>query len=196
MSLIERIASMFRHEGWRAYESGLLDPVPALEHALQAAQLAEWDDADASLVAAALLHDIGQLLPAPQGTSRVDDVHELRAVAFLAEAFGPRVLEPVRLHVQAKRYLVTLQPGYAGCLSPPSQATLAMQGGPMTRFEIRLFEELPYANEAVQLRRWDDRAKQPGKRTPPLEYYLEVLESVQRPRGHEARIEIASPSVA
>jgi phosphonate degradation associated HDIG domain protein len=196
MSIVEQIESLFLCQGWSAYEGALLEPVSALEHALQAAQLAEWDDADESLVAAALLHDIGQLLPTPPGADLIDDVHELRAVAFLSEAFGPAVLEPVRLHVQAKRYLVALEPGYASCLSPASRATLVMQGGAMTAFEIQLFEALPLSADAVRLRRWDDKAKQPGKRTAPLPWYLSVLESLQQQRDQPARIEIASFSVA
>ena len=196
MSVIERIESLFLCGGpERAYEGELREPVSMLEHALQTAQLAEWDDADESLIAAALLHDIGRLLPTPPGADRVDDVHELRAVAFLSEAFGPGVLEPVRLHVQAKRYLVALDPGYIARLSPVSRCTLKLQGEAMTPFEIQLFENLPYSNEAVRLRRWDDRANQPGKRTAPLAWYLSLLESVERQQFEPARIAIASLSI-
>ena len=48
----------------------------------------------------------------------------------------------------------------------------------MTPFEVRLFERLPFAADAVQLRRYDDRAKQPGKRTPPLRHFLDTLDVV------------------
>jgi len=94
MNVIERIDSLFLCSGGCAYDGELLEPVSMLEHALQTAQLAEWDDADESLVAAAFLHDIGRLLPTPPGSDRVDDVHELRAVAFLSEAFGPGLSNP------------------------------------------------------------------------------------------------------
>jgi predicted HD phosphohydrolase len=196
MDVVERIESLFLSQGWSAYEGALLEPVSALEHALQTAQLAEWDDAEDSLVAAALLHDLGQLLPTPPDADPIDDVHELRAVAFLSEAFGPAVLEPVRLHVQAKRYLVALEPRYASLLSPASRATLVMQGGAMTPFEIQLFEELPRSRDAVCLRRWDDQAKQPGKRTAPLSWYLDRLETLLRERDQPARVAIASLSIA
>ena len=36
----------------------------------------------------------------------------------------------------------------------------------------------PHAVAAVQLRRWDDLAKTPGQRTPPLGYYLGLLDSL------------------
>ncbi len=178
MSIVERIESLFLWRGRRPYEGLLLEPVSVLEHALQAAQLAEWDDAADGLVIAALLHDIGQLLPLPPGADAIDDVHELRGVAFLAEAFGAEVLEPIRLHVQAKRYLVARHPGYEMRLSAASARALALQGGSMTPFEVRLFEELPFAADAVQLRLYDDRADAPGKRTPPLRYFLDKLEDV------------------
>ena len=38
------------------------------------------------------------------------------------------------LHVQAKRYLVALEPKRADRLSPASRETLALQGGAMTPF--------------------------------------------------------------
>jgi len=196
MSVIERIGSLFLGSDGRARECEWLEPVSMLEHALQTAQMAEWDDADEALVAAAFLHDVGRLLPMPPGADRVDDVHELRAVAFLSETFGPGVVEPVRLHVQAKRYLVALDPGYAACLSPASRFTLKLQGNAMTAFEIQWFEELPYANEAVRLRRWDDRANLPGKRTAPLAWYLSLLESIEQQQVEPARTAIASFGVA
>ena len=49
----------------------------------------------------------------------------------------------------------------------------------MSDDEVDRFEVLPYARDAVQLRRWDDLAKQPGKPTPPLAYYLALLDDVR-----------------
>jgi predicted HD phosphohydrolase len=53
------IEALFLLHGAQAYESLRREPVTALEHALQCAQLAEWAHADDALVAAAFLHDIG-----------------------------------------------------------------------------------------------------------------------------------------
>lgn len=175
MELIEQIADLFARHGGQPYEGRRREAVTALEHALQCAQLAEWAHADHSLVAAALLHDVGHFVEAAALADDIDDVHEMRAVPLLARAFGAAVVEPVRLHVQAKRYLVATDPRYGGTLSPASLHSLSLQGGPMCADEVRLFEELPYAVEAVALRRWDDLAKQPRKKTPPLAYYLPLL---------------------
>jgi len=45
----------------------------------------------------------------------------------------------------------------------------------MAKEEAEVFAALPGSAEAVQLRRWDDLAREPGKRTPPLAYYLDML---------------------
>lgn len=193
MDLIERIEELFVLHGSAAYEGARRESVSALEHALQCAQLAEWANARAPLVAAALLHDIGHFLASDP--DHVDDVHELRALPFLADGFGADVIEPVRLHVQAKRYLVAMDRGYAATLSPASVHSLELQGGPMSREECIVFEELPFAQDAVALRRWDDLAKEPGKRTPPLAYYLAVLEEVREQPFVDSKIGIGSLSV-
>ena len=178
MDVIDQIEALFATHGGRPYEGRRREPVTALQHALQCAQLAEWAQAGPSLIAAALLHDIGHFIEAPMLSDAMDDVHEMRAVPFLSRAFGPAVVEPVRLHVQAKRYLVATDLQYLGNLSAASVHTLHLQGGPMCRDEALLFEELPYAVEAVALRRWDDLAKKPGGRTRRLDHYLPLLREV------------------
>lgn len=175
--LVARIEDLFGRHGGVMYEGARSEPVTALQHALQCAQLAEWAHADCALVAAALLHDIGHLLAADGEPldEHTDDAHELRAVPFLAQGFDRDVTDPVRLHVLAKRYLVRADAGYAATLTPASQHSLALQGGPMSDPEMAAFEALPFAMDAVRLRRWDDLAKVPAKRTPPLDYYLALL---------------------
>lgn len=180
MDLIEQIDALFARHGRMAYEGRRAEPVTALAHALQCARLAEQAQAPASLVAAALLHDIGHFVPAAPGADLVDDVHELRALGFLAGGFGREVLEPIRLHVAAKRCLVATDPLYAATLSPASLHTLALQGGPMSPDEVWMFRRLPGSDEALQLRRWDDQAKRPGQHTPPLDHYLGLLDEVRR----------------
>jgi len=178
MQFIEQIRHLFLRHGSQPYEGRRPEPVTALQHALQCAQLAERAQADHTLVASALLHDVGHFVEAAVLPDHMDDVHEMRAVPLLAQAFGAAVVEPVRLHAQAKRYLVATDRRYIATLSPASLHSLALQGGAMGADEVRLFEELPYAVEAVALRRWDDQAKQPRKKTPPLDHYLPLLEDL------------------
>jgi predicted HD phosphohydrolase len=173
------IRGLFERHGHEMYEDARMESVSALQHALQCAQLAEWADADTSLVIAALLHDLGHFIPFDSSAfdGDGDDVHELRAIPFLSTHFSPHVVEPVRLHVQAKRYLVSIDRSYLDTLTPVSRYALDRQGGPMCADERALFEELPFARDAIALRRWDDMAKETGKRTPPLAYYLRMIDS-------------------
>lgn len=186
MDLIAKIDALFARRGACRYEGELREGVSALAHALQCAQLAEWAHADNSLVAAALLHDLGQLMDGGAEDMLQDDHHEQRALPLLATGFGPDVLEPIRLHVQAKRYLVSTDTRYEEGLSSASRHSLVLQGGRMKPEEQLIFMAHPYASAALQLRRWDDLAKVPGKRTPPLDYYLALLEDelarMRRPR--------------
>jgi phosphonate degradation associated HDIG domain protein len=178
MTVIDEIVRLFETHGKSAY---LGEPVSQEEHALQAAHLAEQEGAPPHLIAAALLHDIGHLvhgLPEDIADHGIDGRHEVAAEAFLRKAFGPAVSEPVRLHVDAKRYLCSADPLYLAQLSPASVQSLHLQGGPFSPEESTAFEENPHARDAVRLRRWDDEAKIPGLAVPPVEHYRPILEAV------------------
>jgi phosphonate degradation associated HDIG domain protein len=178
-TLIERLERLYLTRGQRLHADAQAERVTALEHALQCAQLAEWADAEESLVAAAFLHDVGHLLhDDPVAGHEDDDRHALQALQLLRPDFGSAVTEPIRLHVAAKRYLCARDGAYLLSLSPASRHALLRQGGVMTDDEARAFETRPHAVAAVQLRRWDDLARTPGQRTPPLGYYLRLLDSL------------------
>jgi [1-hydroxy-2-(trimethylamino)ethyl]phosphonate dioxygenase len=177
MNPIDLIFECFDRNGSNDYGS---DRVRQLEHALQCAALAQDEGAEATLVTAALLHDIGHLIhdlgdgPAARG---IDDRHELVGRDWLSRWFGEAVTEPVRLHVNAKRYLTATDPGYFAILSPGSVRSLELQGGPFTAELAQSFISLPYAKEAVRLRRWDEAAKVPSKITPDLAHFRREIET-------------------
>jgi phosphonate degradation associated HDIG domain protein len=176
MTVVDEIVRLFENHGKAAY---LGEPVSQEEHALQAAFLAEQERAPNHLIAAALLHDIGHLihgLPEDIADRGIDGRHEVAGEAFLRKAFGPDVSEPVRLHVDAKRYLCSSDPHYLSQLSPASVQSLRLQGGPFSPAESAAFEKNPHAADAVRLRRWDDEAKIPGLDVPGVEHYRPVLE--------------------
>lgn len=168
------IDRLFRSHGAMAYSG---EPVTQVEHALQSAALAEAAGAPAQLVTATLLHDLGHLLnrqgdtPSARG---IDDQHQYFAIPFLRPLFGAAVVEAIRLHVDAKRALCSLEPEYYDALSEDSKRSLTLQGGIFSRAETRTFLAKPYAEDALRLRRWDDSAKVPGAATPPLAHYLEI----------------------
>jgi phosphonate degradation associated HDIG domain protein len=168
---IERI---FRDHGHIAYTG---EGVSQLEHALQSAELAEAEGATDPLVTAALLHDLGHMLnrqgetPTMRG---IDDQHQYFAIPFLRPLFPPAVIEPIRLHVDAKRALCALEPDYYESLSEDSRRSLTLQGGVYSEREARVFVDKPFAADAMRLRRWDEKAKVPGATTPPIGHYLEI----------------------
>jgi phosphonate degradation associated HDIG domain protein len=171
---LDDIDRLFRDHGHLAYSG---EPVTQLEHALQAAALAEAAAAPAPLVTAALLHDLGHLLnrqgdtPSARG---IDDQHQYFAIPFLRPLFGAPVVEAIRLHVDAKRALCALEPEYYGALSEDSKRSLTLQGGIFSRAEAQKFLAQPFAADALRLRRWDDAAKMAGSATQPLEHFLDI----------------------
>lgn len=155
------------------------------EHALQAALLAEQAGASAELITAALLHDLGHLvhhLPDDAPDRGIDDHHEILAARRLARLFGPEVVEPVRMHVAAKRYLCAVEPEYWDSLSVPSRVSLELQGGPMSAVEVQSFREHPQCDAAVAVRRWDDQAKTAGLATPSLDHFVPYIISAAQLR--------------
>jgi phosphonate degradation associated HDIG domain protein len=181
--ILDAIRGLFDRRGDSAYGG---EAVSQREHALQAAALARRDGAGPALIVAALLHDVGHLLhdlPDDAPDRGVDDDHEARAAGWLARWFGPAVVEPVRRHVDAKRYLCAADPGYLDQLSEPSRVSLRLQGGPMSAEEAEAFRRSPHGADAVALRRWDDAAKEPGLAVPGLEDYIPILAEVLAARG-------------
>ncbi|MBU9359454.1 HD domain-containing protein [Burkholderia multivorans] len=172
---VEDIDRLYREHGHVAYSG---EPVTQLEHALQSGLLAEEAGADEALVAAAFLHDLGHLLnrqgetPSARG---IDDLHQYFVLPFLRPLFSDAVLEPIRLHVDAKRCLCRTDAGYLESLSPDSVRSLALQGGVFSEEEAATFMRRPYAEDALRLRRWDDTAKTEGKPTPDLDHYMEIV---------------------
>jgi phosphonate degradation associated HDIG domain protein len=175
--LVDEIFERFEAFGSAAYVG---EPVTLTQHMLQTAAAAEREGADDLLVVAALLHDYGHLIAETEDAAErgIDTEHETLAWSYLADHFPSAVIEPVRLHVAAKRYLCAVDPQYLGVLSPASRLSLELQGGPMSRDEASDFEALPYAEAACRLRRFDDEAKDPDGQTPPLAHYRGVLERV------------------
>lgn len=172
---VDHVVYCFRTRGASNYGK---EAITQLEHALQSAHAAEQAGSDHHLIAACLLHDIGHLLhdlPEDAPDQDIDDEHEQLGAAWLTEYFVPQVVEPVRLHVAAKRYLCFADPSYFSQLSPPSVQSLALQGGPMTAAQAAHFEKHPHFHAAIQLRRFDEQAKVPGLRTPAVEHYTPAL---------------------
>ena len=150
-------------------------------HMLQTAAAAEHAGAEACLVAASLLHDVGHWLCGETvGTRPVDQRHESVGAAWLSAFFDADVTQPIALHVAAKRYLCAREPDYFANLSPGSVASLALQGGPMSEIEADAFEADPAHGHAVALRRWDEYGKNSGLQVPGFDHYRPLLRDLVR----------------
>jgi phosphonate degradation associated HDIG domain protein len=181
---ISEISDLYLAHGSEQYGG---EAVNQLQHALQCASLAENSGATPELICASLLHDLGHLLRFNAENERdevrpvTDDLHQYLVVPFLRGVFSDAVIEPIKLHVDAKRYLCAIDEAYGSGLSAASKHSLALQGGPYTPDEAAGFIKRPYAEDAVNLRRWDDLAKE-AKATPPQwSSYSELLEGLRQP---------------
>ncbi|QDT40130.1 HD domain protein [Gimesia alba] len=176
--IVEEIRKCFCEKGSDMYAG---EAISQTEHALQAAFAAEQAGEAQELIVAAFLHDIGHLLHkhdedcAAQG---IDDLHETIGAQWLVRYFPPAVTEPIRLHVDAKRYRCATDAEYASRLSPASVLSLKLQGGPFDETEQAAFEQNPWAQDALRLRTYDEAAKIPGYETPELEYFLTYVQRV------------------
>jgi predicted HD phosphohydrolase len=152
------------------------DPVDLHDHALQtAALLRRRHPADKELQVAGLVHDLGHLLRPGDDAGHADTAAE--AVRPL---LGDRVARLVQLHVPAKRYLAAAEPSRP--LSPQSDLTLRVQGGPMTPQEMSAFARDPLAEDALRLRQADDEGKTVGLVAGDLEDWRPVLEQLAAAR--------------
>jgi phosphonate degradation associated HDIG domain protein len=154
------ITDLYRQCGEHMYD----EEVSQITHAVQSARRAQSDGASTALILAALLHDVGHLLEirarqSAQVVSERDLRHQDSGSEALLALFGPMVTEPIRWHVEAKRFLCATDSEYAESLSAGSTASLVLQGGPMTADECTQFLARPQSADAIRLRRWDDFGK-------------------------------------
>jgi predicted HD phosphohydrolase len=144
-----------------------------LDHSLQTAEvLRRSHPNDPELQIAGLVHDVGHVLG-----PRRDDVHAEVGSIFVRPVLGARIAELVRLHVPAKRYLVTTESHYRDGLNGDSIMSLEHQGGDMSVDEVSDFEDELFYADAVVLRRADEAGKVPGLAVPPLDSWISILRS-------------------
>jgi predicted HD phosphohydrolase len=158
--------------------------VTQYEHAVQSAALAAQRGGNPALVVAALLHDVGHLLVAEHrdrnGFLARDLEHERVGAGWLSRTFGADVTEPIRMHVDAKRYLCSIDVAYYNGLSESSKRSFELQGGMMGADEIKTFLTRPAVQVAIELRQIDDLAKQLDRVAPGAsEYRLLLLQALR-----------------
>ena len=156
------------------------EAVDLLTHGLQcAAALEHAVPGDLELQVAGLVHDLGTVLEPDRPAT-----HATTGGAVLRPLLGHRVADLVAGHEEAKRYLVTVDAHYRGCLSPRSVATLRDQGGLLDPEERAAFLARPECEGLVALRRADDAAKDPEVCVPGLDHWTLALYAVAATAAH------------
>jgi len=162
-------------------EEYLGEDITLVEHMIQCAENAQADGAQDWLIIAALLHDIGHLLVPDAGAAQdsgIDMHHDDVGAEWISKRFPNNIFQAVRLHVDAKKYLVATDAAYFDNLSEASQITLEIQGGVFSESEATDFIQQQYGYEAVQLRKWDDAGKVRGAAKTDISYYEDLINEV------------------
>lgn len=174
---IDEILSLYQRFGDQDY---IGEPVSQIEHMCQCAELAEEGGFDHEVILAAFFHDIGHLLEHVMPAGQMDgfgvvDHEKLGAEYLQQKGFSEKIAKLVTSHVAAKRYLTYKYPEYFNQLSVASKRTLEFQGGVMTTEEAAAFEEDELYPLYIQLRRWDEQAKETGRPLPSLSHYSRMM---------------------
>ena len=147
------------------------------EHMIQTAMLAEKDKCSSDLICSSLLHDYGHFViknPNQLVASQIDGNHEIIGANYLKTFFSNKIIEPILLHVDAKKYLAR-DKEYFKSLSEASKVSLKLQGGIMSDYEAKQFEQNKNYKNAIKLRRFDEGAKKQNIKIKKIEDYKKLL---------------------
>ena len=186
------VIDLYKSYGNKCY---IGEEVTQLEHAVQAAMLAENyyhmlpEHLKIEIVLGAFLHDVGHLLVYEDcdlemmGDVGVKDHEEIGGLFLEEMGFSDLVCQIVRKHVLTKRYLITTKEDYYDSLSEASKITFNYQGGKLTEEEIHNFESDKYFDYHLRMREFDDQAKSTDPEIlnkvydmDPINYYKEMIE--------------------
>ena len=155
------------------------EKVTMSEHMIQTAMLAEKAKCDDNLICSCLLHDYGHfILEKPEELVKlnVDGHHENIGYEYLKSFFKKEILEPIKYHVLAKRYLAK-DKRYFDLLSEASKTSLKLQGGALNQEECTKFETQEYFKASILLRKFDEAAKRTNLVMKSIHDYQKLLTS-------------------
>ena len=153
------------------------EKVTMSEHMIQTAMLAEKAKCDDDLICSSLLHDYGHFIlekPDELVKLNVDGHHENIGYEYLKSFFKKEVLEPIKYHVLAKRYLAK-DKKYFDLLSDASKTSLKLQGGALNPGECNKFEAQKYFKPSILLRKFDEAAKRTDLKMKSIHDYQKLL---------------------
>ena len=177
-SRVDQIFNYFNKFGEDDY---IGEEVTQIEHMTQAAMLAEENNENEEFIVACLLHDLGHLLTKDgmkMGDYGVANHEKLGSLFLKKMGFSVYICNLVEGHVTAKRYLTYKNPIYYNKLSEASKTTLKYQGGPMSQPEAEEFENHPFFDDILKIRKYDEMSKIKGKEIKPLSHYRDIIQNV------------------
>ena len=86
------------------------------------------------------------------------------------------MVDPIKYHVLAKRYLVK-EKKYYNSLSDASKISLKLQGGMLNKKQCKEFEKKDYFKNSIKLRKFDEVAKKSDIKMKSIIEYKDLLNS-------------------
>jgi [1-hydroxy-2-(trimethylamino)ethyl]phosphonate dioxygenase len=175
MQIIDKIISNFTNN--KSLYIG--EKITISEHMIQTAMIAEKAKCNDDLICSCLLHDYGHFIiedPDELVKNNKDGNHESIGFEYLKNFFKEQVVEPIKYHVLAKRYLARNKK-YYNHLSDASKISLKLQGGILNKKESNQFEKIPYFKSAIKLRKFDELAKKTNIKIKSINDYKDLLNS-------------------
>ena len=155
------------------------EKVTISEHMIQSAMIAEKAKSQNSLICSCLLHDYGHFIledPDELVRKKVDGKHEYIGYEYLKKFFKKEVVEPIKYHVVAKRYLAK-DKKYYNSLSDASKISLKLQGGVLNKKKSKEFEKKDFFKNSIKLRKFDEVAKRTDIKIKSITEYKDLLSS-------------------
>ena len=175
MQIVDKIISNFTKN--KSLYIG--EKVTMSEHMIQTAMLAEKAKCDDNLICSSLLHDYGHFIlenPDELVELDMDGQHENIGYEYLKTFFKKEIVEPIKYHVLAKRYLAK-DKKYFDLLSDASKTSLKLQGGVLNQEESNKFEAQEYFKPSILLRKFDEAAKRTDLKMKSIHDYQKLLTS-------------------
>mgnify|MGYP001451994898 CR=1 FL=1 len=175
MQIVDKIISNFTNN--KSLYIG--DKVTMSHHMIQTAMLAEKAKCDDNLICACLLHDYGHfILESPDALVKenLDGKHEDIGYKYLKHFFKKEIVNPIKFHVLAKRYLAKNKE-YFDLLSKASKTSLKLQGGVLNDKECSKFEAQEFFKSSILLRKFDEAAKRTDLKMKSIQDYQKLLTS-------------------
>ena len=175
MHILDKIISNFKNN--KSLYIG--EKLTMSDHMIQSAMLAEKAKSNDNLVCSCLLHDYGHFIiedPYSLVNNNKDGEHETIGYEYLKKFFNKEIVEPIKYHVLAKRYLARNKK-YFNFLSEASKKSLKLQGGILNDDESKEFKKKKYFKNSILVRKFDEVAKKTNIRMKSIDSYKSLLKS-------------------